>query len=196
MADDTAIIIAFMTPVITALATALVASFGFSALQRKVNFRHKRLEALKLYLELQEKSALEPLPAQSRIVNEELAAVLAEMSDDARKLRPVDTDKYESRGWLYRHILLPRPRTVTGWIATCIYYFYGLAGASYFLILPLMDSVDGEDSFAESNQDFAAMFFAIAVILLLMRWLALRSWRKSVEQERSVERILSEEAAS
>ena len=118
-------------PLVAALAGLVVSRFGIAGKAREIEYRLKRFQLVQAMKKLQDAGFGKH---DWSILDQELADLLsfvrltstAEVERSEERIRP--------RARLMRAIILPRPRTVGGWIATVIYYLYGFSAIVYVAV--------------------------------------------------------------
>lgn len=162
------------------LLTAILGSYiGKSAKARDVESQLKRVQLVEGMKKLQQAG----FPNHDwSILDQEVAELLAflEQTSVAGTARSDLVTRPRSR--LLGRVILPRPRTVIGWIATIVYYLYGVATLGY-VVLGIQVSLGlGAGVDPEIKSLIIPMIFGAGTLVLGSRWVALRSAKRSQER--------------
>ena len=160
------------------LLTAILGSYiGKSAKARDVESQLKRVQLVEGMKKLQQAG----FPDHDwSVLDQEVAELLAflEQTSVAGTARSDLVTRPRSR--LLGRVILPRPRTVTGWIATIVYYLYGVATLVY-VVLAGQIALGGEVD-PELKSLIIPMIFGAGMLVLGSRWVALQSAKRSQER--------------
>lgn len=164
------------------LVTWVLNRSGYAAKSREMDYYLKRLELATKLREYRQK--FEEKTAASRkwaIVDTEVSQILAfihpEEGAEGRRVDPQPKDMPILR-WLF---LLFKPLSVGGWVLHILFYY----SLSLAVVIPLLYSTFAIELSKEASEVFAPSIFSFLSYLgfaILLRYFALRSYRKQLEK--------------
>ena len=172
--------------VVAALIGALVARQGRESRRRELEYWSTRIDLARKWLDLSALVSERGLPAPE---DNEVLADLKEVRDYLRSSSVAAIEKsvleFGRKSTLLRILSLPWPRSVVGWLASIVFYVYGLSGLFGILIMiPLSGSLP--INLTMSGLSFVAAYVArrVAIDTALVRVLLDRERRRQMDQLR------------
>lgn len=176
---------ALLAPIIGTAASL----FSRSPLQRRqqaIEYRVKQLELLDKAVNVGKSlSEAAGKPFDGTIIEAEYYKLIRQLPEQPPPT--IEQSAYEQRNFLMRLFWLPHPQTISGWIATTLFYIYGLmfivTGISvglYFSVLPdVMSYMDEGD---DPMQFYINPVVSLAIALPARYW-ALRNAKQAMRRE-------------
>lgn len=174
------IIVALLPPIIAGIVGLISSRSGIPGKIKEIDYYLKRFELitqLSDYLDKQEISGGNE--HYRRSINGEISEILAFIQKsevEETKVKVLIEEQKSSR--FIRLFILPKPITAGGWAATVIYYLYAFSTFMYsiYLIFP------SENISPNLNDVLLPGIISGAILTLLGRYFALRSWQKKRKQ--------------
>jgi hypothetical protein len=129
----------FLSPLIGAIIAFLFSQFGITGKTRLLEYYLKRLELIEKLLSSKE------IDIDRSILKKEVNEIIVFICLSSVKNEEIEQIEFVSRPWYKKIIHLPLQKTLSGKIASFIFYLYGVSGVLYIFILVSMFIGDNDE---------------------------------------------------